>query len=34
VRATNQARVRAALEPRSADELRTFAEMLRVLAEA
>ncbi|MFE5672806.1 MarR family winged helix-turn-helix transcriptional regulator [Agromyces sp. NPDC056523] len=34
VRAANQARVRAALEPRSVDELRTFAEMLRVLAEA
>lgn len=34
VRASNQARVRAALENRSVDELRTFAEMLRVLAEA
>jgi DNA-binding MarR family transcriptional regulator len=34
VRAANQARVRAALEPRSVSELRTFAEMLRVLAEA
>jgi hypothetical protein len=34
VRTSNQARVRAALENRSVDELRTFAEMLRVLAEA
>ena len=34
VRANNQARVRAALEHRSVEELNAFAEMLRVLAEA
>jgi len=34
VRSSNQARVRAALEHRSVEELRAFADMLRVLAEA